>query len=144
MAGHRVTVYEASDRLGGRLLTHRIPEKGYITELGAMRLPLKQHPLTNIYVTERFKLKVTPFIGYDSNALFYINGYRRTFNERILPEDTGFKVYEREKNKVRPSHTTLEVGESYVSTNCRKGIINASILDGGRIVAKRNEFCHLH
>ena len=99
-AGHRVTVYEASDRLGGRILTHRIPDKGYITELGAMRLPLKQHPLTNIYVTERFKLKVTPFVGYDSNALFYINGYRRTFNERILPEDTGFKVYEREKNQV--------------------------------------------
>jgi monoamine oxidase len=100
-AGHRVTVYEASDRLGGRILTHRIPDKGYITELGAMRLPLKQHPLTNTYVTERYKLKVTPFVGYDTDTLFYINGHRRTFNERILPEDTGFKVHESERNKVR-------------------------------------------
>ncbi|CAF1131075.1 unnamed protein product [Rotaria sordida] len=99
MAGHHVTVYEASNHLGGRILTHRIPNKGFITELGAMRLPLKQHPLTNIYVKERYKLKVTPFVGYDSNALFYINGHRRTFNERIVPEENGFNVYEREKNK---------------------------------------------
>ena len=69
-------------------------------ELGAMRLPLKRHPLTNIYVTERYKLKVTPFRGYDSNALFYINGRRRTFNERIVPDENGFIVHEREKNKV--------------------------------------------
>ncbi|CAF4052598.1 unnamed protein product, partial [Rotaria sp. Silwood1] len=36
MAGHHVTVFEASNYLGGRILTHRIPDKGYITELGAM------------------------------------------------------------------------------------------------------------
>jgi monoamine oxidase len=101
MAGHHVTVYEASHQIGGRILTYRVPDKGYITELGAMRLPLKQHRLTNIYVTERYKLKVTPFLGYDPNTHYYVNGHRRTFNERIVPDDVGFDVYDTEKNKVR-------------------------------------------
>ena len=75
--------------------------KVYITELGVMRLPLKQHKLVNIYVTERCKLKVTPFKGYDPNTLLYINGFRRRANETVLPEEVGFKVNANERQKVR-------------------------------------------
>lgn len=82
---------------------------GFITELGAMHLPLQQHPLTNIFVTERYQLKVTPFRGYDSNALFYITGRRRTLNERIVPDENGFNVYAHEKNKVRRPTTPRSI-----------------------------------
>ncbi|RKN45878.1 flavin monoamine oxidase family protein [Streptomyces hoynatensis] len=49
--GHRVTVYEGSERIGGRIYTHRFgsaPDAPY-AELGAMRIP-PGHALTLAYV----------------------------------------------------------------------------------------------
>lgn len=50
LAGHHVIIYEASDRAGGRIFTYRHPTGGYMTELGAMRLPLDVHTLLKTYI----------------------------------------------------------------------------------------------
>jgi protoporphyrinogen oxidase len=34
LSGHNITIYEATNRTGGRILTYRHPTGGYMTELG--------------------------------------------------------------------------------------------------------------
>ena len=38
----QVTILEASDRVGGRILTYRDPNSKYYVDLGAMRIPYDQ------------------------------------------------------------------------------------------------------
>lgn len=58
--GHRVTIMEASNRLGGRVWTRRFENEQY-GEFGAMRIPAS-HDYTRHYV-KRFNLKLRSFIN---------------------------------------------------------------------------------
>ncbi|HMB91298.1 MAG TPA: NAD(P)/FAD-dependent oxidoreductase, partial [Rhodothermales bacterium] len=57
--GHDVQVFEASDRVGGRVWTKRF-DSGQYHEFGAMRIP-KAHDYTHHYVKE-LELKLRPFV----------------------------------------------------------------------------------
>ena len=100
LSGHTVQVFEASDRLGGRIYTYRTSE-GYLTELGAMRLPLMQHKLLCKYILERFKLPVKQFQHYDNDTVVFLNDIKASRGAaNLFPGTFHFNVSEREKSQV--------------------------------------------
>ena len=74
-AGLHVRLYEASQRVGGRVRTLREGfSSGLYAEAGAMRIPAP-HKLT-LHLCKTFGLQLTEFIQDNSDALIYINGER--------------------------------------------------------------------
>ncbi len=81
-AGHKVSIFEANMRVGGRIKTIREPFRhGQTGEAGAMRL-VTSYQLVFRYL-EKFGLKKHPFINHDvkGNELIYVNGVKITRNE---------------------------------------------------------------
>jgi monoamine oxidase len=79
--GFSIKLLEASDRCGGRILTHRFDDGTY-GELGAMRIPVT-HQATLDYV-ERFGLTTRPFISSNPNGFFLVgkqHGKIKTFGD---------------------------------------------------------------
>jgi monoamine oxidase len=81
-AGHKVTIFEANMRVGGRIKTIREPFRhGQTGEAGAMRL-VTSYQLVFQYI-DKFNLEKHPFINHDvkQNELIYVNGVKITRKE---------------------------------------------------------------
>ena len=99
-AGHRVTILEASSRVGGRVWTLREPyfTHGLYAEGGAMRIPAV-HRLTMGYI-KKFGLETQPFIMERKNQFVFINNRRLTWSEFAeTPDVAGYRLEDHERGK---------------------------------------------
>lgn len=84
-AGHRVTILEARNRLGGRIYTYRGFAAGMYGEIGAMRFP-RQHALGQHLIHERFGLATTAFGMEDPDTFIHLHG--RTIRRSAFVADS--------------------------------------------------------
>lgn len=83
-AGHEVTIFEARDRPGGRVLTIRDPfADGHFAEAGAARIP-PGHDLVHHYA-RRLGIEMTPFLPGEGDFLTHFAGERRKVGVQDFP-----------------------------------------------------------
>ena len=96
-AGHRVTILEARNRLGGRIYTYRGFAGRMYGEFGAMRFP-RQHRLGQHLIHERFGLATTPFGMEDPDTFVHLNG-KRVRRSEVTLDSFDFGLPEHEKGR---------------------------------------------
>ncbi|MGR3765611.1 flavin monoamine oxidase family protein [Rossellomorea sp. NS-SX7] len=98
-AGHKVTILEGNDRIGGRVYTVREPfTQGNYLDFGAMRIP-ENHELVFEYI-KRFNLPVNRFLNSTSQDMLFVNNVLVSKKEyRRNPDILGFPLEGEEKGK---------------------------------------------
>ncbi|KAL4647534.1 L-amino-acid oxidase [Arapaima gigas] len=97
-SGHKVTIVEASDHPGGRVVTYRNSDEGWFAELGAMRIPSFHKILLNFL--KNLGVKTNPFIQYNCNTYYFVNGrLLRTYAVRDNPDLLGYPLEPSEQGK---------------------------------------------
>ncbi|XP_067393732.1 L-amino-acid oxidase-like [Emydura macquarii macquarii] len=97
-AGCKVLIVEASDRVGGRIVTYHDMDEGWYVDLGPMRLP-RRHRVVREFIT-KFKLKLNPFYNTDDNTWYLVHNIRaRAGDVKLKPDILQYPVHPTERGK---------------------------------------------
>ncbi|XP_013887416.1 L-amino-acid oxidase [Austrofundulus limnaeus] len=120
-AGHKVTIIEASNRIGGRVETFRNTREGWYAEVGAMRIPSFHKILLSLI--SKLQIPLNRFIQDDINTYYLVNGLlHKTYSVENNPSVLNYSLNDRERGKSAAelfSQTLWKVRDDLKRLGCR-------------------------